>query len=165
VKLAIELLEANGANDSEVSTATDVLLSRGIECFWILADTNVIAAAPTVVHRCRTAGVPVITNFTAIEQLGAASARITLPWACGPASSSLRAPGYAPPTIHSLQHMGTLSRPFARADMSISASRLRKLANCSALKFQIVHLPVIALVAIKKGGKADLIWHSFGLIH
>jgi ABC-type uncharacterized transport system substrate-binding protein len=71
-KLGIELLEANGANVSEVSTATDVLLSRGIECFWILADTNVIAAAPTVVDRCRKAGVPVITNFPAMAKLGAA---------------------------------------------------------------------------------------------
>jgi ABC-type uncharacterized transport system substrate-binding protein len=55
-----------------VSTATDVLLSRGIECFWILADTNVIAAALTVVDHCRKAGVPVITNFPAMAKLGAA---------------------------------------------------------------------------------------------
>ena len=71
-ELGIELLEANGANVSEVATATDVLISRGIDCFWILPDTNVIAAAPTVTDRCRKAHVPVITNFPELAKLGAA---------------------------------------------------------------------------------------------
>ena len=71
-ELGIELLEANGTNVSEVATATDVLISRGIDCFWILADTNVIAAAPTVTDRCRKAHVPVITNFPELSKLGAA---------------------------------------------------------------------------------------------
>jgi ABC-type uncharacterized transport system substrate-binding protein len=71
-KLGLELLEANGANVTEVVSAADVLLSRGIDCFWILADTNVIAAAGPVIERCRRSGVPVITNFPAMAELGAA---------------------------------------------------------------------------------------------
>ncbi|MFM8818475.1 MAG: ABC transporter substrate binding protein, partial [Phycisphaerales bacterium] len=63
--LGMELVEANGANVTEVVSAADVVLSRGIDCFWILADTNVIAAAKPVIERCRRSGVPVITNFPA----------------------------------------------------------------------------------------------------
>jgi len=70
--LGLELLEGNGANVSEVVSAVDVVLSRGIDCFWILADTNVIAAAPSVIERCRRAGVPVISNFPAMAESGAA---------------------------------------------------------------------------------------------
>jgi ABC-type uncharacterized transport system substrate-binding protein len=70
--LGMELVEANGANVTEVVSATDVVLSRGIDCFWILADTNVIAAAKPVIERCRRSGVPVITNFPAMAELGAA---------------------------------------------------------------------------------------------
>lgn len=71
-KLGLELVEANGSNVTEVVSAADVLLSRGIDCFWILADTNVIAAARPVIERCRRSGVPVITNFPAMAELGAA---------------------------------------------------------------------------------------------
>ena len=70
--LGMELVEANGANVTEVVSAADVVLSRGIDCFWILADTNVIAAAKPVIERCRRSGVPVITNFPAMAELGAA---------------------------------------------------------------------------------------------
>lgn len=71
-KMGIELVEANGANVTEVVSSADVVLSRGIDAFWILADTNVIAAAKPVIERCRKAGVPVVTNFPNMAQFGAA---------------------------------------------------------------------------------------------
>ena len=71
-KLGIELLEANGSNVNEVASAADGVIARGIDCFWILADTNVIAAAKPVIERCRRAGVPVITNFPNMAAMGAA---------------------------------------------------------------------------------------------
>ena len=71
-RLGFELLEANGASVTEVVAAADVLASRGIEAFWILADTNVLAAAPTVIARCRAAGLPVVTNFPAMWESGGA---------------------------------------------------------------------------------------------
>jgi ABC-type uncharacterized transport system substrate-binding protein len=71
-KLGIELLEANGSNVNEVASATDAVIARGIDCFWILADTNVIAAAKPVIERCGRAGVPVITNFPNMAAMGAA---------------------------------------------------------------------------------------------
>lgn len=71
-ELGLELLEANGANVTEVVAAVDGVLSRGADCFWILSDTNVIAAAPAVIERCRRAGVPVITNFPGMAENGAA---------------------------------------------------------------------------------------------
>ena len=71
-QLGLELVEANGANVNEVVGAADVVLSRGVDCFWILADTNVIAAAKPLVERCRKAGVPVVTNFPTMAELGAA---------------------------------------------------------------------------------------------
>jgi putative ABC transport system substrate-binding protein len=71
-KLGIELLEANGSNVNEVASAADGVIARGIDCFWILADTNVIAAAKPVIERCRRAGIPVITNFPNMAAMGAA---------------------------------------------------------------------------------------------
>lgn len=71
-KLGIELVEANGTNVNEIVAATDVVLSRGVDCFWILADTNAIAAAPPIVERCRRSKVPVVTNFPNMADLGAA---------------------------------------------------------------------------------------------
>ncbi|MFM1889461.1 MAG: hypothetical protein RLZZ565_218 [Planctomycetota bacterium] len=71
-KLGLELVEANGANVNEIVAATDVVLSRGIDCFWILADTNAIAAAPPIIERCRRSKVPVVTNFPNMADLGAA---------------------------------------------------------------------------------------------
>ena len=71
-KLGIELLEANGSNVNEVASAADGVIARGIDCFWILADTNVIAAAKPVIERCRRASVPVITNFPNMAAMGAA---------------------------------------------------------------------------------------------
>ena len=71
-KLGLELVEANGANVNEIVAATDVVLSRGVDCFWILADTNAIAAAPPIVERCRRSKVPVVTNFPNMADLGAA---------------------------------------------------------------------------------------------
>jgi ABC-type uncharacterized transport system substrate-binding protein len=70
--LGLELVEANGANVNEVVAATDVVLSRGIDCFWIMPDTNVIAAAKPIIERCRRAKVPVVTNFPNMADLGAA---------------------------------------------------------------------------------------------
>lgn len=71
-KLGLELVDANGGNVNDVVSAADVVLSRGIDCYWILADTNVIAAAKPLIERCRKAGVPVVTNFPPMAELGAA---------------------------------------------------------------------------------------------
>ncbi len=71
-ELGLELIEGNGANVTEVVAAVDAVLSRGADCFWILGDTNVLAAAPAVIERCRRAGVPVITNFPGMAESGAA---------------------------------------------------------------------------------------------
>lgn len=70
--LGIELVEANGGNVTEAVNAAEVVLSRGVDAFWILADTNVLAAAGPVIERCRKAGVPVVTNFPMLAELGAA---------------------------------------------------------------------------------------------
>ncbi len=70
--LGLELVEANGANVNEVVAATDVVLSRGIDCFWIMPDTSAIAAAKPIIERCRRAKVPVVTNFPNMADLGAA---------------------------------------------------------------------------------------------
>lgn len=71
-RLGIELVEANGSNVNEIVNAAEVVLSRGIDAFWILADTNAIAAAKPLIERCRRASVPVVTNFPNMAELGAA---------------------------------------------------------------------------------------------
>ncbi|MGA1043892.1 MAG: ABC transporter substrate-binding protein [Phycisphaerales bacterium] len=71
-KLGLELVEANGANVNEVVAAAEVVLSRGVDCFWILPDTNAIAAASPIIERCRRSKVPVVTNFPNMADLGAA---------------------------------------------------------------------------------------------
>ena len=68
--LDIELIEANGATVTEITNAADVVVSRGIDAFWLLADTGVNAAAPTLIKRCLAAGVPTISNFPEMGAMG-----------------------------------------------------------------------------------------------
>jgi ABC-type uncharacterized transport system substrate-binding protein len=70
-ELGLELIEANGATISEITNAADVVLSRGIDAYWLLADTGINAAAPTLIKRCLNARIPTITNFPEMAALGA----------------------------------------------------------------------------------------------
>lgn len=69
-ELGIELIEANGATVTEITNAADVVVSRGIDVFWLLADTGVNAAAPTLIKRCLAAGVPTMSNFPEMGAMG-----------------------------------------------------------------------------------------------
>ncbi len=71
-RLGFELIEANGSNVSEVTSAAEVVLARGVEAYWILADVSVNSAAPGIIERCRKARVPVVTNFPEFAAKGAA---------------------------------------------------------------------------------------------
>ena len=71
-KLGLEMIDANAASVTEVMTATDGVLARGIDCFWIMPDTNAIAAAKPIVERCRRMGVPVVSNFPDLAEFGSA---------------------------------------------------------------------------------------------
>jgi ABC-type uncharacterized transport system substrate-binding protein len=70
-ELGIELVEANGATITEITNAADVVIARGIDAYWLLADTGINAAAATLIKRCKGARVPTIANFPEMAALGA----------------------------------------------------------------------------------------------
>ncbi|MCE2881486.1 MAG: ABC transporter substrate-binding protein, partial [Planctomycetaceae bacterium] len=71
-EFGLELVEANGANVTEIVNAADVVLSRGVDAYWMPPDTVVSSAAQTLISRATQRGVPAITNFPEMAEKGAA---------------------------------------------------------------------------------------------
>lgn len=81
--LGLELVEANGSTVTDAVSAADVVFSRNIDAYWILADTVQNSAAPTTIRHARERGIPIITNFPELAAQGAALS-IGADWAaCG----------------------------------------------------------------------------------
>ncbi len=69
-EMGFELVEANAMGTSEVGTAVEAVLTRGVDFVWISGDTTAIAGAEVIVGACRKAGVPVISNIPGLEGKG-----------------------------------------------------------------------------------------------
>lgn len=70
-RMGLELVEANASNPTEVITAATTVLARNVDAFWLLGDTNVIAAARPLIGAATARGVPCITNNPGPEVRGA----------------------------------------------------------------------------------------------
>jgi ABC-type uncharacterized transport system substrate-binding protein len=70
-RLGIELVEANASNPTEVLQAAATVMARNIDVLWLLADTNVIAAARPLIAAATARRIAVITNNPGPEARGA----------------------------------------------------------------------------------------------
>ena len=70
-RLGIELVEANASNPTEVLQAATTVMARNIDVLWLLADTNVIAAARPLIAAATARRIAVITNNPGPEARGA----------------------------------------------------------------------------------------------
>jgi ABC-type uncharacterized transport system substrate-binding protein len=70
-RLGIDLVEANASNPTEVLQAATTVMARNIDVLWLLADTNVIAAARPLIAAATARRIAVITNNPGPEARGA----------------------------------------------------------------------------------------------
>ncbi|MFM7051662.1 MAG: ABC transporter substrate-binding protein, partial [Planctomycetota bacterium] len=70
--IGLEMVEANGGTVTEIVNAAEVVISRGVDAYWLLPDTVVNSAATTLIQRATTHGVPVISSFPEVAKDGAA---------------------------------------------------------------------------------------------
>ncbi|MFM1822168.1 MAG: hypothetical protein RI967_434 [Planctomycetota bacterium] len=71
-ELGLELVEANGGSVTDIVNAAEVIVSRGVDAFWLLPDTVVNSAAVTLIGRMKLRGVPIISSFPELAKDGAA---------------------------------------------------------------------------------------------
>ncbi|MGL4463026.1 MAG: ABC transporter substrate binding protein, partial [Planctomycetia bacterium] len=62
-RLGIELIEANAENSAALREATNTVLARDLDVFWVGPDVNVLSAVEVVLGLCREAKVPVFTSI------------------------------------------------------------------------------------------------------